>query len=714
MKLAENMLFKYGSGKVIRVLFINPITSIIYVIDMDSNRWSYPIPKEDFLTAYQNKEIIYEEDNYSRVVPEEELNEIEKKKRDHAWEMITFLKKKLANEEHIFISNYRQKAMKETMEFFGISYNGVKNILIKYFKGGRTKSGLLPNYFKCGGRGKERKVGEKKRGRPRLNNQSDGVNIDDNIKRIFKKGLNKYYYNEKQRSLKITYELILRDFFSNDVVEKGIKIKVLQDSNSLPTYQQFLYWFRKSLNDEKKEIIKRKGTRVYQQNYRTIIGDSTQDAGLGPGTLFQIDSTMFDAYLVSSFNRDIIVGRPILFLIVDVYSRAIVGFNVSFESLNSYVGAMCALANSMLSKKELCKKYGIEILDKDFPFCVPQRILADRGELVGKQIENAIENLGITIQQTSAYHADLKGIIEQAFNQTNLKVLPFVDGAVIGGKSQKERGEKDYRLKANLTIDDFIKIILKCILFHNRNHVLSNYLLDESMMEENIEKIPLKIWEHGLKHKKGQLRILQEDVIKTYLLPTATASVTPRGLAFKKMLYASEFALKNNWFQRARINGSWKVKVSYNPSDVSILYVFDENSLHKFSLLEHLSLYAEKSLEEITRIKEFEEQEINKSKEKELQEKIQLFSEIEEIVKEAKEKTESERDQSKSKTQRIKGIKENQKEERLLQREKMNNEENTINLNDKPEEETVDEDYKDDFDLFRKAKTGRSWGRIDG
>ena len=57
--------------------------------------------------------------------------------------------------------------------------------------------------------------------------------------------------------------------------------------------------------------------RVYQQNYRTIIGDATQDADLGSGSVFQIDSTIFDIYLVSSANRDIIVGRPVLYVVID-------------------------------------------------------------------------------------------------------------------------------------------------------------------------------------------------------------------------------------------------------------------------------------------------------------------------------------------------------------------------------------------------------------
>ncbi|GIP52957.1 Mu transposase C-terminal domain-containing protein [Paenibacillus vini] len=671
MKYNENMLFKYGDGKVIRVLYINRVSSIIYVIDMASNRWANPLRINELQLLQEQTEIILlEEDTYCRVVFEEELSEAEKRKREQAWEIVKYLLNNVETVEHLYISKYREKAIKEAMAIFKLSYNGVKNLLIRYWHGAQTKDSLLPNYHRCGAKHKDRKCGNKKRGKPRNDEKGTGVNVDDNMKKIFKVALNRYYYSERNNSLKITYELMLRDSFVKEQVEQnGIKFPLLLEKSQLPSYQQFLYWFKK-LNNAKVEISQRSGTRAYQQNFRTIIGDSTQDAGGACGSLWQIDSTVFDIYLVGSVNRDLIVGRPILHMVIDVYSRLIMGFNVSFESLNSYSGAMVALANSMSSKKEYASKYGVNIEDEEWPYCVPLRVMADRGELVGKQIENAIQGLGITIQNSPPYHADYKGIIESAFSVMNSRVKPFADGVVIKGKGNKERGEADYRLKANLSIDDFITIIIKCVLFHNKNHVLTDYVLDELMIEEKIEKIPIQIWNHGLKHRKGQLRILPEEMIKTHLLPMDKALVSARGVSYKKMLYASEYTLKNEWFQKARIHGSWKVNICYDPRDLTNIYVMDEGEqgLLKLTLLEHLMKYANKGIEEIEQMTKHEQQNDEKSKEKELQEKIQLFTEIEHIVESAKRKTDSERDYGKSKTQRLAGIKENQRNERLLHR----------------------------------------------
>lgn len=671
MKFMENMLFKYGDGKVIRILYINRVSSIIYVIDMASNRWAYPLKMDELRHFQEQSEIILlEEDIYCRIVIEEDLSDAEKRKREHAWGIVKYILDNVVTEEHLYLSKYREPAIKEAMQMFKLSYNGVKNLLTRYWHGAQTKDSLIPSYHRCGAKRRDRISGNHKRGRPRSGERGIGINVDDKMKKIFKQALNRYYYSERNNSLKITYELMLRDSFVKDEVEQnGVKLPVLMDKSQLPTYQQFLYWYKK-LNNPKKEISKRKGTRVYQQNFRTIIGDSTQDAGGACGSLWQIDSNVFDIYLISSMNRDLIVGRPILHVVIDVYSRLIMGFNVSFESLNSYSGAMVALANSMSSKKEFASKYGVSIEDEEWPYCVPLRVMADRGELVGKQIENAIQGLGITIQNTPPYHADYKGIIESAFSVMNSRVKPFADGVVIKGKGNKERGEADYRLKANLSIEDFITIIIKCVLFHNKNHVLTDYVLDDLMIEEGIEKIPIQIWNHGLRHRKGKLRILPEEMILSHLYPIDQASVTARGVLYKKILYASDYTLKNEWFQRARIYGSWKVNICYDPRDLTCIYVMDEGErgVLKLTLLDHLMKYANKGIEEIEQVAKHEQKVDEKSKERELQVKVQLFTEIEHIVENAKRKTDSERDYDKSKTQRLAGIKENHRNERLLHR----------------------------------------------
>ncbi|HAD78636.1 MAG TPA: transposase, partial [Flavobacteriaceae bacterium] len=81
---------------------------------------------------------------------------------------------------------------------------------------------------------------------------------------------------------------------------------------------------------------------------RPILSNSTQETD-GPGTRFQVDATIADIYLVSSFNRSLIIGRPVIYGIIDVYSRLFTGVYVGLEG-PSWTGAMMALDNMITDK----------------------------------------------------------------------------------------------------------------------------------------------------------------------------------------------------------------------------------------------------------------------------------------------------------------------------------------------------------------------------
>ena len=87
MNLTVNQLFKHSNGNVIRVLYINSLSNVLYVINMEGNRWSYPMQSKDLIEAIQSKEWIEVPDTYIRAVPEEQLSNKEREKRDKAWEM---------------------------------------------------------------------------------------------------------------------------------------------------------------------------------------------------------------------------------------------------------------------------------------------------------------------------------------------------------------------------------------------------------------------------------------------------------------------------------------------------------------------------------------------------------------------------------------------------------------------------------------------------
>lgn len=676
--LKENMIIKFNNCKY-RVIGFDNYNDTYFLINLEVNIWPTEIKATELEDYNSRNNLEVNELNTFVNVEIEGMNQEILRRRDYIYELVIYLESKNINNE-LYRKKTRKPIIKETIERYRVSYNSIKKYLIIYWKSGRCKDSLIPQIYKCGGKNKEKRILNPhiKRGRK---SSVDGVNIDEKFKRAFKVGINKYYNSERKNTIKTAYELTLRDF-----------IKENQWIEVLPTYQQFYYWFNKFTMDKKKnEIIKREGGRIYQQKGREIIGNSIEDAALGPGELFQIDSTILDFYIVSSVNRNLIVGRPVVYIVIDSYSRLVIGVNVTLEPFNSYRGVRCALINTMSNKKDYLKKLDIDSKLWNIS-SIPNRILADRGELLSGNIENAISNLGIQIQNTPPYRGDYKGIVEKFFDVLHSYLRPFVDGYVENGVNKVQRGAKDYRLKANLTLREITQIIVKCIIFHNNNHVLDSYVGDSLSIEENIPRIPIKLWEYGIKNKKGLLRELPNDVVKINLLHNIEALVTEKGVKFRKLYYVSNSSLSEGWFQKARMNGSYKVRISYDDGDLSKIYFIREDrvSFDTLELVNYLDKYKNLNEEEINKLIEYEEKLNKELKDKELKKKFQLYDEIEEITNNAREEAKMTKDISMNKSNRLKGIGENLELERKINREPII----------KTKIEVVEKELSSDLDVF--------------
>ncbi len=452
--------------------------------------------------------------------------------------------------------------------------------LRKFWRHGATKNGLLPDFANCGAKGQLRIPGTKKRGRPNNTRRSlgiqDGINIGPDEQEKIRRGIKRFYHNPKlnQRfTLKEAYERTLEAFFriSYNVVN-GTLIPVLPPPNELPSFRQFEYVFYKD-RDLASSLIARKGQRRFNLRNRSVIGDSSKTV-FGPGCVYQIDATTADIYLVSSLDRNRIIGRPTLYFLVDVFSRLITGFNVTTEN-PSYIAAALAIENAALDKVEFCEHYGITISREDWPSQhLPECIVADRGELEGPKADILINGLNIKLDNTPPYRADLKGLVERNFRTVNENVIHWLPGHV---KKDRERGDRDYRLDAVLDLQQFTKLIIHFILDYNRSW-LNNYRLDEFMMADQLEPRPNLLWEWGIINRIGHLRQMDPDLLRMNLLPSAKATVTSKGIRFQKVYYACERAINEQWFVRARSSGTWQVDIAYDPRTVDFIYLRPEGN----------------------------------------------------------------------------------------------------------------------------------------
>jgi hypothetical protein len=606
------------------------------------------------------------------------------------------------------------------MEEHKVSKVMIYKYLRKYWQRGKTKNALLPDYFNSGAKGKPRVAGEKKRGRPRkrVDISGVGINVDENTKKVFRVAINKYFLTQKENSLTKAYELMLRSFYVEDYVyENGVKKSILIPEEERPTFTQFKYWYEKE-KDIKKTIIKRKGEKKFELQSRAILGRSDTDV-YGPGSLYQIDATVGNFYLVSRYNEDWIIGKPVIYAIIDVFSRMIVGLYVGLEG-PSWLGAMMALSNAASDKVEFCKEYGITIDEEAWPTSfLPEAIIGDRGEMESRKVQNLINSLQVDIKNTPPFRADWKGIIEKHFDTTNEIVKPFVPGYV--DTTYRERGTKDYRLDAKLDIYEFTQVIIQCALTHNKEHHMDYFLRSEDMIRDDVKPIPIEIWNWGIKNRSGSLRRFPEDIVKLNLMPEDKVTVTEKGLKFKQLYYSCDSAVGDRWFEKARSVGSWKLSISYDPRNLNYIYLRadDGRSFEKCFLLESQERYFNKCMDEIDYLIEMEKINRKLNTGKEQQAKVNLIDFIEDIVSKAQEKRSGEFKSKQSKASRLKNIRQNRNEEKMINRDNeafelgKSLEKQQAEISEINEKADIDNalEYPDDIELLLKKQKERLDGR---
>lgn len=94
-------------------------------------------------------------------------------------------------------------------------------------------------------------------------------------------------------------------------------------------------------------------------------------------------------------NPNKVIGRPTIYSVTDVFTRAIVGIYVGLENA-SWATARKALFNAFRNKVAYCKYFDIDIEEEQWP-CqgVPRTILADNGEFNSFQSDDLVMGLAL-------------------------------------------------------------------------------------------------------------------------------------------------------------------------------------------------------------------------------------------------------------------------------------------------------------------------------
>lgn len=557
MSIMRNTLYKSSDAKEhFRVLHVDQTADLLYAISlMRKNSLPYPMQLSLFLDEVQNKYYIQIEDNVTKVLPGN-MTEKQQVVFNMKWDAI---KDFVLNEPACYDSNVRGKFIAKTAAELNKTRMEIQRWLYAYWAYGMTPNALIPEYRLRGGQ----KINiSKPIGRPPVygTNVTRHIITKEDIRNI-NRAVNQTYNLHEKFTMKNAYTYFLNNFYTDT------------DGKLLPSYPSMSQFRYRALNiiDQRKRL----GTRKFEKDLRGITGSSRSEAD-GPGDKYQIDATVGDIYLVSAFNKNIIIGRPVIYFVTDVFSRMITGFYVGLDG-PSWVGAMTALSYAFMDKVKLCEMYGVTISEEQWP-CkgLPRQLLVDNGELVSKNSDNIIERLGITVQNTAAWRPDLKGIVESRFRLLNISTKMFLPGAVL--PDFKERGDKDYRLDAKLDILGFAQMIIYFILNHNQRLLSHHPQLDDDVLADNVPEIPIELWNWGIRNRSGQLRQMADDRVQIALMHKDYATVTEKGIKFMNLYFTCETALQEEWFSAARMHKTWRVPIAYDPRNMDNIYLLSADA----------------------------------------------------------------------------------------------------------------------------------------
>ena len=657
--ICVNQVFRdMRSGKMFRLLWMDPSygTSYIYWLD---GRSSVPeeMPLGELETGKEKGWITEEADPF---VPQRKPDDREKAVRDELWAR---MKDALLDEPGIYNKKVRSQHLKRISGESGEKPANLYKRLGRYWQRGKTPDAFLPCYSERGGKGK-RRMG---RANPPNRNGTDfGKTLVPEDQAKFEAAIRKHYLTGKETDLASVYQRLLEDSYSTLVKgEDGSETMRFLPKGELPTMRQFRYWYSKT-RDIHKEEKARKGETGYELTARPVTGKNEYGM-MGPGSQYQVDATVGDIYLVSQFDRTDIIGRPVMYFVMDTVSRIVTGMYIGLEG-PSWAGMMMALYNATTDKVDYCHQYGIEITEEMWP-ChhVPAVLLGDRGEPESHKADSLVSMLGIRVDNAPPYRGDLKPVIESHFKTVNATVRPLLPGWVM--PDDRKRGGKDYRLDAKLDIRQFTQIIIGCVLYYNIKHYLKGYEPNEQMLKSGVDAIPVKLWEWGIRNCSGALRAYPKETIRLALMPKEKGSVTEKGVYFRKLYYTCREAREGQWFEKARKNGRYPVDVSYDPRDMNVIYVWekDGDGAVPCTLLDWEQRFSGKSLEEVEYEQAKQALRIKEHERSDREGAMNLTRYINAIVDDAERMAPPVK--GKSKKERLADIRENRKEEKESLRE---------------------------------------------
>ena len=275
-----------------------------------------------------------------------------------------------------------------------------------------------------------------------------------------------------------------------------------------------------------------------------------------PLQLAQADHTRADMMVVDTKMR-IPLGRPWITIIMDVYTKLILGMYIGFTRPSSASINYC-LRHAIRSKTYVQKVYP-EIENTWDAYGIPEMLTVDNAkEFYGRDFKNACFQLKIVPHYAPRRTPRYKGGMERLFGRINTELLHELPGTTFSNVFEK--GDYDPKKHAVISLDDFIELAHTYIIdiYHQQIH-------------KGIMDIPAKRWRESTKEWQPNIPARKAD-LDVLLGHTFERSIDSNGIEFETLIYNShELGLL-----RRRLKPGTPAVIKLDIEDVSHIHVYDE------------------------------------------------------------------------------------------------------------------------------------------
>lgn len=369
--------------------------------------------------------------------------------------------------------------------------------------------------------------------------------------------------------MSIRYKLILDSEFVKRYQQNGDSLVPIDPAKGeYPNLQQV----RRVLEHDvplQQLLLEKTTLGHFNRSLRGLVARNWQGVA-GPGHTWAIDSTLADIYLRSSINRAWIVGRPIVYIVVDVWSTAIVGFYVCLTG-PSWNTAKISLFNSAADPALVGDIWGYQPILSLLPYpTLCYQLMCDRGEYLSKGASLTAIKIALDLAYAPPYRPDLKGLVEVLHRIKKDAQFLFVPGAMDARRAEFDL-RKSHPAESAMTVRAYVHYLHEIFAEYNLNADRSNRL-DAHMAAAGVFPSPAGLWRWGHEMGVGLRRAIpQADLITTLLQPD-TARVGRSSVVFAGNDYQSDIVEAEQWTTIARNRGGWNIPIHRYPGSVGRIW----------------------------------------------------------------------------------------------------------------------------------------------